>query len=176
MTEDDACPEAGPADRDWAADPAPAGEALMREFALDHPRAKVWAALTDGRLLSLWLLPCDLAEGSRLAQGVSFSFATPKGGDGRIDCEVVELEPGRRLRLTWRTHADHDPRPAEAVDTLVSFEVEPAPAGGTRLRIRQAALPALLRGTVVMLHTVGVGPRRRRSLVMSAATLLPLAA
>ena len=148
----------------------------MREFALDHSPAKVWAALTDGRLLSLWLLPCDLAEGSRLAPGVSFSFATPKGGEGRIDCKVIKLEPGRQLRLTWRTHTDHDPRPAKAVDALVTFEVEAAPSGGTRLRIRQAALHALPCGTVVMLHAVGIGPRRRPPLAASAATPLPLAA
>ena len=183
MTEDDERRRLSAAERDEST--AEVGKTLLQEFELDHPPGKVWAALTEGRLLSRWLLPCELAprgEG-RLGPGASFSFQMPEdeGGEGRVDCEVVELELGRRLGLAWRTHADRDPRPADAVDALVTFEVEPLPQGRTRLRIRQTGLPALPRGAAVMLRRARLGPRSRPvSAVLTvrppAIGALPLAA
>ena len=158
--------------------PNEAARALAQE--LDHPPGKVWAALADRRLLAGWFLPCEPgAEGEgHVGRTASFSLAMPRheGDEGRIDCEVVELEPGRRLVLTWRSHRDRDLRPAAAVDALVTFELDVTPCGRTRLRLRQAALPALLRGTVVMLRPSAIGLQGRRPPAMSAATLLPLAA
>jgi uncharacterized protein YndB with AHSA1/START domain len=119
---------------------------LTHEFELDHPPGKVWAAVTEPRLLARWLLPCDVeAPDVRLGLGAAFALTMPagEGGEGRIDCEVVAAEPERRLVLTWRTHRDRDPRPAEAVDALVTFEVDALPRGRTLLRIRQRELPAV---------------------------------
>lgn len=165
MTQDDARPmppgaaDEGPSGGGPAPDPRRDG--LEQVFELDHPRGRVWAALTEGDLLGRWLLPCslDALGGGRLEGGTSFSFVMPadEGGEGRIDCEVVDVEPGRRLGYTWRTHGEEDTRPAEAVDALVSFELEAIAPGRTRLRIRQVAIPTRSRGGTV----VSLAARRR---------------
>lgn len=116
---------------------------LERAFELDHAPARVWRALSDPGRLARWLLPFDAETGpaARIEAGASFSLVMPEG-EGRIDCEVIAVEPGRRLACTWRTHADRDPRPAVAVDAVVTFEVEPLAGGRTRLLIRQVGVPA----------------------------------
>ncbi|CCV07089.1 Activator of Hsp90 ATPase 1 family protein (fragment) [Mesorhizobium metallidurans STM 2683] len=75
-------------------------DSLAFECELPDPPEKVWRALTEPRLLAAWLMPNDIEPeiGSR------FAFAGP---DARIDCEILEAEPGRLLRYSWRER----PRP-----------------------------------------------------------------
>ena len=86
-----------------------------------HPPERVWRALTDRAALAEWLMPNDFEP----TLGHHFQFRTDPtpGFDGIIDCEIIELEPPRRLAYTWRSNA---------LDTVVSFTLEPVPAG-TRL-------------------------------------------
>lgn len=144
MTQDDEC---------RARDDASRSPLLDRQFELDHPPERVWAAVTRPDLLARWLLPCDVGgrDGGRLEPGARFSLAMPpdEGGEGRIDCEVVEAQPGRRIAFTWRTHRDREACSEEALDALVTFELDPLPRGRTRLRIRQAELAASARGATV---------------------------
>jgi uncharacterized protein YndB with AHSA1/START domain len=92
------------------------------DVVLPHPPERVWRALTDSATLAEWLMPNDF----RPRIGYRFGFARGRGLS-RIACQVVEMEPERRLAFTWRERPDDLP-------DLVTWTVEPV-EGGTRLRV-----------------------------------------
>ena len=95
--------------------------AVVVEADLEAGPKTVWRALSEPDLLGAWLLPNDI----HAAPGERFAF----DDEGRrIDCEVLEVEPGRRLRYSWR-EAD------AGVGSEVSFILTPTPTGGTHLRV-----------------------------------------
>lgn len=116
------------------------GAEIVVDVTLDHPPAQVWRALTEPALLAAWLLPNDF----RPEVGHRFRFRP----DGRIDggpiaCQVLELQPERRLELSWRSADDERDRAGRALDSVVTFELERV-SRGTRLRIAHRCLPAAL--------------------------------
>ncbi|MFI6901959.1 SRPBCC domain-containing protein [Nonomuraea sp. NPDC050394] len=66
-----------------------------------HPPAKVWRALTDPELMAKWLMPNSF----RPEIGHEFTFTTePRpnvGFDGIVYCRVLEIEPGKLLKISW---------------------------------------------------------------------------
>jgi uncharacterized protein YndB with AHSA1/START domain len=100
---------------------------LSLEFDLQHPPEKVWRALTDPALLAEWLLP---VVDFHLAPGATFMFKTQAypGWDGTVNCQLVEIEPQRKLSYTWRV---------PFLDTVVTFTLTPTPSG-TQLSIVQS--------------------------------------
>ncbi|MDA8237747.1 MAG: SRPBCC domain-containing protein [Chloroflexi bacterium] len=109
------------------------GETLSIAFSWDlpHPPARVWRALTEPELLARWLMATDL----RPAVGEPFTFRqepTP-WWDGIVRGEVLEAEPDRRLRYTWRSGSGPN-----GVDTVVTWTLTATPAGGTRLTLEQS--------------------------------------
>jgi uncharacterized protein YndB with AHSA1/START domain len=92
---------------------------------LARPPEQVWHALTDPALLARWLMPNDFQP----AVGHRFTFRTEpvpqQGFDGIVHCQVLDLEPPRLLRLSWR---------GGVLDTVVSWRLVPEGAG-TRLLI-----------------------------------------
>jgi len=109
--------------------PHPAEAPLSFECELPDPPEKVWRALTEPELLAAWLMPNDI----RPEAGRRFAFAGP---DVPIECQVLEAEPGKLLRYSWRERSR-----AEAADRLpvfesvVTFRLECTASGGTRLTI-----------------------------------------
>ncbi|MFI4975154.1 MAG: SRPBCC domain-containing protein [Caulobacterales bacterium] len=99
-------------------------DAVVVEADLEEAPDKVWRALSEPDLLEAWLFPNDI----RPEPGERFAL---EDGGRRIDCEVLEAEPGRTLRYSWR-EAD------AGVDSEVSFLLTPAPGGGTHLRVVHA--------------------------------------
>ncbi|HSZ50690.1 MAG TPA: SRPBCC domain-containing protein [Caulobacteraceae bacterium] len=97
------------------------GRTLVVEADLDAPPDRVWRALSDPTLSSQWL------PSGKVGTRPGERFTLDDEGR-RIDCEVLDAEPGRRLRLSWR-EAD------SAVSSQVTFVVSPGAAGGARLRI-----------------------------------------
>jgi uncharacterized protein YndB with AHSA1/START domain len=89
-------------------------EAVAVECDLDEPLDKVWRALTDPDLLAQWLAPEE--EGAQIG-------------------EVVEVDPGREVRVGWRDERD-------SVVTFTVTEQE----GGVHLRIvhEPVAAPVLM--------------------------------
>ena len=107
------------------ADEAP----LSFECDLPDPPEKVWRALTEPELLAAWMMPNDI----KAQAGSRFAFSGP---DAPIECEVLEAEPGKLLRYSWRERpakkdADHLP----AFDSVVTFTLAGTASGGTHLSI-----------------------------------------
>jgi uncharacterized protein YndB with AHSA1/START domain len=108
-----------------------ATQSLALEYDLPHPPAKVWRALTDPGLLAQWLMANDM----RATVGHAFTFTqdpTP-WWDGVVRCEVLESEPPKRLRYSWRSGPESSP-----LDTVVTWTLTPTAAGGTRLALEQS--------------------------------------
>lgn len=100
-------------------------------FECDLPDApeKVWRALTEPELLAAWMMPNDM----KAEAGSRFAFAGP---DAPIECEVIEAEPCRLLRYSWRERPgadDADRLPA--FDSVVTFTLARTASGGTHLGI-----------------------------------------
>jgi uncharacterized protein YndB with AHSA1/START domain len=94
--------------------------------------AQVWAALTSAEALAGWLMPNDFEP----VLGHWFTFRTEPapGFDGIVRCQVLELDPPRRMVWSWA---------GGPIDTTVTFTLAPAPGGGTRLRLRQTGFTGL---------------------------------
>ena len=64
-----------------------------------HPPGRIWKLIADSKVLSEWLMPNDLLP----VVGHKFTFRTKPGPgfDGIVHCEVLEVEPDRRLVYSW---------------------------------------------------------------------------
>lgn len=103
-----------------------AADVLEFEYDLTEPPEKVWRALTVPELLAAWMMPNDIKPQA----GSNFTFAGP---DTAIECEILDAEPERLLRYSWR----EQPRDASRhpLDSTVTFTLARTVSGGTHLRI-----------------------------------------
>jgi uncharacterized protein YndB with AHSA1/START domain len=99
---------------------------IVRETVYPFPPALVWRALMSREALSTWLMTVDgdLAPDAR----VSMSAPAALSWDRRVELIVRELEPERRLVLTWRG-ADYT--------TTLTWELSPSGLG-TRVTLQHA--------------------------------------
>lgn len=99
---------------------------IERDFA--HAPSKLWRALTQPHLIAEWLMRNDFQP----TVGHRFNLTGDWGGV--LDCEVLELEPERRLTYSWDfAHED----PAFDLRSVVTFTLTPTDAG-VHLRMEQA--------------------------------------
>src|SRR5262249_7127867 len=91
---------------------------IRLDFDLDFPAEKVWRALTQADLLARWLMPNDLVP--KVGHRCRFQYDTGPGDEGTVHCEVLEVVPGKKLRLTWR---------GGPLDTVVTWTLTPAGKG-----------------------------------------------
>jgi uncharacterized protein YndB with AHSA1/START domain len=96
---------------------------LVEEYA--HPVARVWAALTDPAALAEWLMANDFEP--QLGRRFTLRQAPTPEWRGWIECEVLEMEPPRRMVWSWRRSESEDPN-------RVEFRLEPIESG-TRLTL-----------------------------------------
>jgi uncharacterized protein YndB with AHSA1/START domain len=103
---------------------------VEREFA--HPADKVWRALTQGALIEEWLMANDFQP----VVGHRFTLRTAPmpHWNGVLDCEVLSVEPQRRLAYSWNASGDEA---AAGLKTVVTWTLTPTP-GGVRVRMEQA--------------------------------------
>ncbi|MCC6471532.1 MAG: SRPBCC domain-containing protein [Alphaproteobacteria bacterium] len=113
-------------------------EAIVIECELAHSPAKVWRALTEPKVLAAWLMPNDI----RAEVGHRFTFkAKPtEGWDGTVHAEVLEVEPRRRLRYSWRGGSHDLSGYGHYMDTVVTWTLTPTETG-TRLRLQHEGFP-----------------------------------
>ena len=95
---------------------------IVRDY--PHPPAKVWRALTDPKLIALWMMR---PEGFAPVVGTRFKLmAKPQPGwRGFVECEVLEVREHQLLRYSWVGNEKQAPME-------VTYALEPN-AGGTRL-------------------------------------------
>lgn len=104
---------------------------LRFEALYPYPPEQVWTALTDPVAIGDWLMPNDFAP----AVGHCFTFTTKPapGFDGIVRCEVLEVDPPRRLAYRWK---------GGGIDTLVSYALS-AEGASTRLVMEQSGFTGL---------------------------------
>ena len=90
-----------------------------------YPPEKVWQALTDCRILSVWMMNNDFEP--RVGHKFKFESESLPGFKTLIHCEVVELEKPNRLVYTWQD------KPTGA--SLVIWTLTPV-EGGTQLQLK----------------------------------------
>jgi len=109
---------------------------IVVEYEIQRPPAAVWRALTEPQLLARWLMENDI----RAEVGHRFTFRAPPitGWDGVVHCEVLEVDPPRRLRYSWRGGSDDLPGYGTRIDTVVTWTLTATGGGGTLLRLEHA--------------------------------------
>lgn len=101
---------------------------VVVERELPYPPEKVWCALTQPRLIEQWLMPNDFEP----VVGRRFSLQADWGGV--LDCQVLALEPNRKLSYTWTfRHEDA----AYDLRSVVVWTLTPTRTG-THLRMEQS--------------------------------------
>jgi uncharacterized protein YndB with AHSA1/START domain len=105
---------------------------LKFEVTYGHTPEKVWRALTDPQAISQWLMPNDFEPRA----GHKFQFRTkPQPGfDGVVNCEVLEIDPPRKLIYSW---CGGDLR------TVVAWTLQATAQGGTRLTLEHTGFAGL---------------------------------
>lgn len=106
----------------------PSSDAIVQEVEYPHPIESVWRALTDSGAMAEWAFANGgIADGFAPVVGTRFTFTDPRaqGWSGKVDCEVLEVDPPRRLSYAWR---------GDGLDTVVTFVLQRTPTG-TRLRL-----------------------------------------
>ena len=97
---------------------------VEREF--PFPPEKLWRALTQPHLIEEWLMKNDFKP------AVDHRFNL-RADWGAVDCQVLTVEPNKRLSYTWNfKHADA----AFNLQSVVTFTLTPTRTG-TLLRMEQ---------------------------------------
>ena len=117
----------------------PVAKTLRKEAVYPHPIESVWVALTDPHALAEWLMPNNFAP----VVGRKFLFQVDPwpGFSGVNECEVLEVEPPRRLVYTWVV-LPKDPAMGRPPAMTLTWTLH-AEEAGTRLVLEQAGLEAL---------------------------------
>lgn len=100
-----------------------------------HAPETIWKTLTSGELMGRWLGMTP--AGFTPVVGARFTYRTTPAGawDGLIECEVLEVIPNERFVYSWRGGHEENVGYGAPLDTLVTFTLETADGGGTRLRL-----------------------------------------
>lgn len=103
-------------------------------FEAEYPLAPelIWRAIATPEGLGAWLM-ANTFEHAERGHRFRFNDRPRPFWDGICECEVVEAEAARSLRLKWGTNTG--PHPTE-----VSWTLTPTKSGGTHLAFRHAGL------------------------------------
>ena len=113
-------------------DLAAATRCIVVERVMPHPPEKIWRVLTQGPLIEEWLMKNDFQP----VVGHRFNFrADPMPQwNGVTDCEVLVVEPYKRLSYSWNASGDEA---ANGLKTVVTWTLTPT-KGGTHVRMEQS--------------------------------------
>jgi uncharacterized protein YndB with AHSA1/START domain len=103
---------------------------VVVEREIHHTPEKIWRALTQPHLIAEWLMKNDFKP----VMGHRFNFRADYLPNGVLDCEVLAIEPNKKLSYTWGSTSDN---PAFAVKNVVTWTLTPTNTG-THLRVEQS--------------------------------------
>ncbi|HXP78111.1 MAG TPA: SRPBCC domain-containing protein [Stellaceae bacterium] len=97
---------------------------IVIEREMPHSPEKIWRALTQGALIEEWLMKTDFQP----VAGHRFTFraAPMPHWNGVVDCEVLIVEPNKRLSYSWNASGDEA---ATGLKTVVTWTLTPTKAG-----------------------------------------------
>ena len=112
---------------------------LHKEVFLPHSPEKVWVALTDRAALAEWLMPNDFKP----VVGHKFRLQVDGMGSfsGLNECEVLAVEPNRRLQYNWVVVSKDRSKPRHT-PMVLTWTLTPENRG-TRLALEQTGLEHL---------------------------------
>jgi len=105
-------------------------QSVVVEREMPHPPEKLWRALTQPHLIEEWLMNNDFKP----VVGHQFNFRADYLPNGKLNCEVLAIEPNKTLSYTWGSTSDNA---AFNVKSVVSYTLTPTPTG-THLRMEQS--------------------------------------
>lgn len=105
---------------------------VVVEREMPHPPEKVWRALTQSALIEAWLMSNDFQP--LVGHRFNLRTAPMPHWNGVLDCEVLEVEPHRRLAYTWNASGAEA---AGGLATVVTWTLTPT-GNGTHLRMEQS--------------------------------------
>ena len=108
-------------------DTAAETRSVILERELPYPPEKIWRALTQPHLIEEWLMKNDFKP------AVDHRFNL-RADWGAVDCQVLTVEPNKRLSYTWNVTRDDDPG---GLKSVVTWTLTPTGAG-THLRMEQS--------------------------------------
>src|ERR1700761_1662691 len=82
---------------------------IKQTWSFDQSPREVWEFLTQPDLLEQWLGKTDFQP----VVGHKFQFASPYGNHS--SCEVLEVEPFKRLSFSWQKKSLSDGKPFDSV-------------------------------------------------------------
>jgi uncharacterized protein YndB with AHSA1/START domain len=94
------------------------------------PAGKVWKGITDGEMTKHYVYGTRL-QGT-LTKGAAYAYV----GDGDfkvVDGEILDVDPEKRLVMTWQAHWDDAVGKDRA--SRVTYELSPAGDSTTKLRV-----------------------------------------
>jgi uncharacterized protein YndB with AHSA1/START domain len=104
---------------------------VVVERDIPHPPEKIWRALTQPHLIKEWLMKNDFKP----SVGHQFNLqADQPNWKMVLDCEVLAVEPNKKLSYTWN-FASGDA--ALNLKSVVTWTLTPT-STGTRLRMEQS--------------------------------------
>ncbi len=122
---------------------------IERHITLKAPRSRVWRAITDASEFGTWFrakLETPFVVG-QIAHG---QITYPGYEHLKLVLLVEKMEPEQLFQLRWHPGADTPDNPSFETDptTTVTFTLEDAPGGGTKLTLVESGfdrLPPALR-------------------------------
>jgi uncharacterized protein YndB with AHSA1/START domain len=104
---------------------------VVVEREIPHPPEKIWRALTQPHLIEEWLMKTDFKPDV----GHRFNFRADRADWTMVlDCEVLAIEPTRKLSYTWN-FAGGDA--AHSLQSVVTWTLTRT-STGTHLRMEQS--------------------------------------
>jgi uncharacterized protein YndB with AHSA1/START domain len=101
---------------------------VVVEREIPHPPEKIWRALTQPHLIEEWLMKNDFKP----VVGHNFNLRGEWGGV--LDCEVLAVEPHKKLTYTWNFKHEEA---AYNLTSVVMWTLTPTRTG-THLRMEQS--------------------------------------
>jgi uncharacterized protein YndB with AHSA1/START domain len=104
--------------------------AYTYEIYIGVPVSKVWKGIVDGEMTKHYVYGTRLE--SKLKKGAPYAYL----GDGNfkvVDGEILEIEPDKRLVMSWKAHWDDSV--AKDRPSRVAYELSAAGPSTTKLQV-----------------------------------------